>query len=146
MDAQHTHGHLKPRNDLYQDFPCFEYIFSIALLLTGHYADALYYISHAQKNFPARNPDMDLGYYKTLQLIRGITFAKMGERARADEIYKQLRPSQFYFLSKKTNTIFYLLLGRYLHKKNQKPDDELCKLIEETGFSRINRLLKDDYK
>jgi len=139
QDAHHTHLALKPKNDIYSQFPGFEYIFSMALLLTDHYQEALYYVNHALKNNPMRHSS-DQCFHKTLQLLKGMALVRMGDREWADEIFTQIRPSQFYFLSKKTNTILYLLLAKYLRKKNPRPDEELEKLITETGFTKIRSI------
>jgi hypothetical protein len=141
IEAQHVHATLSPDNDNYKLFPCFEYVFSAALMLTGHYQEALYYTNFARRNYPGKHAYMDQGYYKTMQITRAIALVKTGEKEESEKIFEQLRPSQFYFMTKKLNTILYLLLRKYLNKPTTKVNEQIDRLIEETGFVRLKSFL-----
>jgi hypothetical protein len=140
QDAHLMHAGLKPPEDHYHLFPCFEYTFSIALVLTGHYAEALFYLDHAFKHYPESHSYMEEGFFETLQLLKALALAKTGHRDEAKKIYTSLKPSRFYFLTKKTNTILYIQLGRHLNKTNPKLEAQLEQLVEETGFVRLRRI------
>jgi len=139
IDAQQAHSNLHPFKDNYGMFPCFEYVFTIALVLTGHYQEALYYMDYAEKNYSGKHSYIDQGYYKTMQLIQGIALARLQEKEQAESIYRQIRPSQFYFLTKKTNTILYILLAGLIKKKNATMDHQLATLVQETGFKKLEQ-------
>jgi hypothetical protein len=140
FEAYNLHTGIAPAKDNYCLFPCFEYMFSSALMLTMHYHEALHYTEYALKNYTERHHYMDKGFYKSLELIRAIAFCKCGQKKEAEDLYNRLRPSQFYFLTKKVNTILYLLLGNWLGKRNPKWEEQMEDLAKETGFTRLKKL------
>jgi hypothetical protein len=138
IDANNTYTNLKGANDNNRLSQSFEFAFSQALIFTRHYGEALFYINCALKNYPERTTDK--GVYKVLLLYKAIALLKNGDKLEAEKIFAQLRSSQFYFLSKKTNSILYLLLASWLNKRNQKLEQQLKELIQETGFVRLQEL------
>ncbi len=145
IEAYQVHSEIKPSKNSYKLFQSFEYTFPIALVLTKHFEEALYYINYAFVTYPETHSYMDQGCYKKMSLLKAIALTKTGEEEYAAKIFNQLRPSQFYFLSKKMDTILYLLLAGYLKKSNYKLEKQLMDLIEETGFIKLQLLKENDF-
>jgi hypothetical protein len=137
MDAHNAHASLKPTEDIYRNFPCFEYVFAIALTITKHFQEALYYIDYAQKHYPGKHASIDPGFYKTMQLTKALCLFMTGERKGAEKFYAQIRPAQFYFLTRKINTILYVILEVYLRKNTTTAEEQLAELVRQTGFTRF---------
>lgn len=137
LDAHQMHETIKPANDNYKLFPCFEYILGGVLVVTGHYSEAIYYLDYALTHYPARHTYLDAGYYETLLLLKALALAKTKNKQDANSIYRQLKPSSFYYLTKKINTILYLKLEQQLEKNNERNFEQLRTLIDETGFKRL---------
>jgi hypothetical protein len=138
IEAHHAHSGIKPGADQYRLFPVFEFVFSLALVLTRHYGEALYYADYALENYPDTHGYLEQGFLKRLHLVKALALAHSGQKEKAEKIYQQMRPSQFYFLTKKTNTILYLLLARHLNKSNSKLDEQFYELLQQTGFVKLD--------
>jgi hypothetical protein len=136
-DARIVHATLKQGRDNYRLFPAFEYVFSSALLVTGHYNEALYYINYALKNYPEKPSYIEDGFYIDIDLIKALVLVKNGRKEEAEKIYNQIKPSEFYFLTRKINMIMYLFLRKFLKKINGKMDQQLKDLIKATGFIKL---------
>ena len=142
ISARHTHASLKPDIDRFFGFPSFEYVIAPGLLLTGHFDEALYYINYALKQYPDKQSFIQEGFYQGLEQLKALTLVKNGKKAEAEKIYQQIKPSAFYFLTKKTLTIMYLILTQLLNKNHEKSDQQLMELIEQTEFKKLLDILK----
>lgn len=137
LDAHSVHETMKPAGDNYKLFPCFEYILGTALVVTRNYSEAVYYLNYALKNYPGRHSYIDAGYYETLLLCNALALAKTKDKKEASAIYRQLKPSRFYYLTKKINSILYLKLEKELGKNSELLSEQLDTLILETGFKKL---------
>lgn len=140
LDAAHTHSALQYFEGKHAPFPWFEYIFCIALVLTGQNQEALYYLDNIGRNNENTQLTVEEGRYETLQLLKGIALIKTDRRAEAKNIYEAVKPHRFHFLSKKFDTILYLTLGILLQKISLKAETQLARLIEETSFIKMRDL------
>jgi hypothetical protein len=139
-EALVQHNRIVPSDGYFHNFPAFEYIFSLALTLTQHFSEALYYLEQAETKYKSKHNYVDDGLYETMRVLKAIALARTGQKQKAREQYEALKPSKFYFLTKKTNTIFYLLLAGYLNKLNARSEEQLEKLVKETGFVKMLEL------
>lgn len=142
-EAYHFHSGLRPSRDGYRLFPCFEFNFGTALVLTGHFNEALYYLHYGMKNYPERQFPLYEAYDQTYLLLVGIAEAGNENRGGAEALFQQLKPGEFYFLTKKTDTVLYLILAALLNKLNKAGRETLATLVRETGFTRFNRMLEN---
>jgi hypothetical protein len=140
LDAHQVHETIKQANDNYKLFPCFEYIIGGALVVTRLYGEAIYYLNYALKNYPGRHSYLDAGFYESLLLFKALALAKTKQQKEAGVIYHQLKPSRFYFLTKKINTILYLILEKELGRSGSSSEKKLAELIQETGFVKFLEL------
>lgn len=132
---------LKKSSVLVQSF---EYTMASVLVWTQYYQDAIFYINEASLNYPKTDLLIDQMGYSRLVLFKAVAFAKSGIVDEAERFFEQIRPSQFSFLTKKTDTILYLSLARSLKKTNKKLEKQLEELVKETGFRRLK--MEDDTK
>ncbi|HEY0579709.1 MAG TPA: hypothetical protein VGC75_03280, partial [Candidatus Nitrosocosmicus sp.] len=135
-DAREVHSQFLKRREHFKNFPLFEYAMAMILLCTGYFKEALYYAEYGLKNFKEMH-DIDKSLCRSIELIKSFALVKMGRRKEAEKIFNALRPSSFYFLSRKTATIIYLVLSKHLNKTTSKTETQLNLLIEETGFKRL---------
>jgi hypothetical protein len=136
-EAYKVHLDLKLLGKSQLQFWSFEYAIAHSLVLTRHYQDALYYINQASLNNSESPNPLDNSFYHKLTLLKAIAFAQSGILDEAEKLLDQIRTSQFNFLSKKADTILYLLLTCFLKKANKKLEKQLTDLIDETGFARL---------
>lgn len=136
-EAQHAHAIIKKRGDDCKFFPYFEYIVSPVLLLIGQPEEALCYVNYSLSNYPKEHLSIEPGLYQTLDLIKALTLAMAGRKKEAEKLFQYIHPSRFYLMTKKTNTIMYLLLGQYLNKHDIHSDQQLTALVSETGFTKL---------
>jgi hypothetical protein len=141
IDAQHAYAILKSSNALV--LPHFEFPLSMALMLTQHFEEALFYVTHASK--PRPGASRESGVYTSLQLVHGISLARIGAVDEARKIFDSIQPSRFYFIRRKTHTILYLLLDAYINKLSPKVEEQLQILIEDTGFTKLESLIHLHY-
>ncbi|HEU0063828.1 MAG TPA: hypothetical protein VFQ58_02315, partial [Flavisolibacter sp.] len=139
-EALQIHSAIEIVDDTGRGFPLFEYLFALPLLLTKHFQEALYYTDHAIRYYSVGYQNMDKEYFKTLELVHAIALMKCGSRKEAETVYNNLRPSQFYFLNRKFNTILYLILGNFFNKRSKKTEEQLEELINDTGFVRLKSI------
>ena len=140
IEAHYFHATLRDGSNNYRLFPAFEYVISSALLVTEHYDEALYYINYALKNYPEKHSYVEEGFYIDIDLIKALVLVKNDKKMEAEKIYNQIKPSKFYFLTRKINMIMYLFLSKYLKKGNGKLDQQLKDLITITGFIRLLKI------
>jgi len=140
-EAQQAHASITIKvSNAAKYFPYFDSIISTVLLLTGHPKAALYYISHPLNIYPQELINKEPSFFQSMDIITALTYAKTGSMQKARALYQQIHPSQFYFLSKKTDTILYLFLSQYLNKNPAGLQEQLNGLIAETGFTRLHLL------
>ena len=139
-EALEQHHRIIPSDGYYHNFPTFEYIFSLALTLTQHFTEALYYLEQAETKYKSKHSYIDEGLYETMRLLKAIALARTGQKSAARDLFEKLKPSNFYFLTRKTNSIYYLLLTGYLNKMSPKLEEELGRLVQETGFVKMLEL------
>jgi hypothetical protein len=139
-EAQKMHNTPKDPADAYASFPAFELTFTIGLILVECYAEALYFLEYAEHHYPRKHALMEEGYYETLDLLNAIALLKTGKKAEALAIFKKLQPQRFAFITKKFNSLFYLLLAGYLNRTNEKLEDQFRELVSQTGFVRFEDL------
>lgn len=121
-------------------YKSFEYTIVTILVLTCHCQEALFYINEAFLKYPESDNPMDQRCRTRLIFMRAVALAQSGFIVESEKIFEQLRPSQFCFLSKKTDTILYLLLASKLKRTNRKLEKQLDELIEDTGSIKLIKL------
>lgn len=141
IQAHQVHASLRPAKNYNYFFPAFEYSFSSALILTGHYEEAFFYADYGLRNYKNRDNFPEKGFYLSLDLIKANALFHCGKQAEAKELYKKFQPSQFYFLTKKANTILYLCLRKKLKGLDEDDRKQLNEKIKETGFVRMTKYL-----
>ena len=141
LEVYKMHVAIKAAKSDYNLYDCFEYPLSFALLLTGHYEEALFYINYAFANYPHKEGHISQGCFEQLLLLKAVALLKINEKKEAEVVFMQLHPSQFYFTSKKFHTMLYLYLAYYLRKITQKQFEQFNVLLKETGFYKLTTLL-----
>ena len=137
QEAQLFHRSLKQSSRDYCFFPGFEYTLASSLVLTGYHSEALYYSDFGLKNYPSRHSYVEEGFYQSLKLIKAHTLAKTGQIKESEKVFSELRPSRFYFLTRKVNTIIYLHIKKILRGLTVEEERQIGQIIKETGLSRI---------
>jgi hypothetical protein len=136
FDAHKVYSSLQPPDDdLYSTF---EYHFGEALVLTGHFEEGLYFLDNIMNRKPEKPSLNNLPYYEAVNLFQAVALYKTGSTKLAENIFNNLKPSEFDFLSKKYKTILYLLLATYFKRMVFKSIHQLEALKIETGFLRFN--------
>ncbi len=135
--VQQHHLTLRTQNGELQSFPFFELIISEALVLTGYYNEALYYINYAAENYMRNLAYLDFGYYTTFDLLKGIALGKVGQRKCTEKIINSFNAKELCFLSKKYNYLLYYILYAGLRKLSISDCEHFKKLVKETGFVRL---------
>jgi hypothetical protein len=141
-DAYKTQLALKPVSKSLHLFQSFEYIMASVLVWTRYYQDTIFYINEAYLAYTKPTSSIDQTYYSRLVLFKAVAYAKSGITDEAERLFEQIHPSQLSFLSKKTDTILYLLLARSLKKTNKKLEKQLEELVRETGFLKLKMLVE----
>ena len=117
----------------------FECVVSEALILSGHYEDAMYYLGQAE----TRQKNMQYCKYTTslqnIKLLNAIACYKTGLHENAVDIFNTIRPSDFFFISHKYYGIMYLGLANELKRKHSRYNESLQTLVKETGFERFKK-------
>lgn len=139
-EAYKTHIALRPISGSPDLSQTFEYSFSEALILTGNFEQALYYIDFLLSTYPqASQKEQPLRNH--LLLLKAIAKAKIGVQQEAEAIYYMINVSQFSFLSKKMSMVLALMLSRYIKAGTQDNLRQITELIDELGFLRLRTLL-----
>ncbi|TKK64633.1 hypothetical protein FC093_22025 [Ilyomonas limi] len=139
-EAYNMHNVIKSTKSSRYLYNCFEYPLSLALVLTKHYEEALFYINYAFTNYQHKEGHISGGCYEQLLLLKAIALIKINEQKEAKAVFVRLYPSEFYFTSKKLSTILYLLLASLLKEINQKQFRQFTELIKKTGFEKLSSL------
>jgi hypothetical protein len=126
-----------------QELVSFEYVISEALVLTGHSNDALHYLANYRKNFIQSEHSNYLINLNNLKLLEALAQYQAGKTHEAEQIFDEIKPSDFHFLNKKFAGILYIQLMNKLKRKNLKSSETKEKLVKETGFVRLGSLLPE---
>jgi tetratricopeptide (TPR) repeat protein len=134
MQARRYYITMPATRYTYSSYYCFENILAEALLLTGYYEEAMFYLNELVEKIKVFIPSyIDIALLETIYLFKAICYTQTNKKAKAREMYEKINPANFYFLSKKYLTILYLGLSKNMRSRH--PEGEQIKqLIRETGF------------
>jgi len=119
----------------------FAFIFCRALILTGHFEHALYYIRYLEAIFDIPVNSKQCSPYQTLLLFKAIALSRTKKIKEAIDLFNKTKPGAFSFLTKKTDTVLYLTFSAYVGLTTTKCDNELNALtgtLKYTGLRKIN--------
>lgn len=139
INAHQMHSGIKPGKDNYRSFPGFEYVLSLALLLARRYDEVLYFIDYGRKTYTNRHSYVEEGFYQTIDLMEAFALQRTGELAKSKAIFRKLQPGEFYFLTKRINTILYLKLKKELKGLTAVEESQMEEMICRTRFSRMKK-------
>ena len=139
QNAYRYYSSISP-GDHAASFPRYELYMTEALVFTGHADEALYYIDQFKKGYSGKEDYNQWKFFQSFLLFEVVAYVKKGDFVKANEVFLQIIPTDFYFLRKSFSIILYLLLGQQLRKSGSRQVDQLDTLIEETGFLRLNSL------
>ena len=122
-----------------QLFLRYETIICPILLMTGHFREALFYVNYRLNNIGNSNTSLQESFDASLNLYSAIILFKTGDEQKARQLHAHMNPSDFYFLSKKFDTILFYILDELL-TENIKNDSSVECLILETGFTKMNTI------
>lgn len=128
-------------NENKEQLTCFEYIISEALVLTGHSQDALYYLRNYRGSFNKSEYSSFFISLDNLKLLEALAHYQTGKFKTAERIFDEIITSDFHYLNKHFTSILYLQLMNKLKRKNDKNMETRIKLIQQTGFTRLNNFL-----
>ena len=116
---------------------CFEIIMAEALILTGNYENALFYLEEILKEVKRNIPSyIEVALYENICLFKAIVFANTGKKMKAYEILKDINPNKFSFLSRKFMNILYFSI-RQMFRNVAVEQEQIHQSIRETGFTRL---------
>jgi len=118
----------------------FEFIYANALILTDNHEHALYYINHTLKSYKDLYTTEGNYCLQKLLLLKAIALSRQKNIAESKKIYQLLKPSKFYFLSARLDTALYLILTKEINKGNSKTEEQLNKIITESGFLKLKTM------
>lgn len=121
---------------------CFEYVISEALTLTGHCQDALYYLRNYRSSFVKSEYSNFFTTLDNLKLLDALAHYQTGKFKTAEMIFDEIITSDFHFLNKHFANIIYLQLMNKFKRKNGKTQETTEKLIQQTGFIKLNNFLE----
>jgi hypothetical protein len=110
-------------------------------MLTGHSQDALYYLRNYRSNFIKSEYSNFIISLDNLKLLDALAHYQTGKYKTAERIFDEIITSDFHFLNKHFASILYLQLMNKLKRKNGKSLETKMKLIQQTGFIRLNNFL-----
>lgn len=140
-DIHKYHLNISAQKEKKYEFPIFEYLVSSAMVLTGKYREAIYFLEFGPTNHHKELTYGQLGYYQLMMLYKAIALVETGEQQKAEKLYNKMKPTEFTFLSKKLSMILLLLLAGRLKKNVHKKNDIFYALVADTGFSRLISLI-----
>ena len=121
----------------------FEYVVSEALILTGHYNDALYYLNQCEtRKLKSEQFKFSISQHN-FKLLKAVALLKTDNWISAKKIFDEIKPSEFYFLNKKFSSIMYMYLTNQFQRKNQKSVEFMESLVNETGFVKLKLILAE---
>lgn len=136
---------LIPQKDHYNSFYCFEIIWTEALILTGYYEEALFYLDELSINLNKFFPSsIDLPLMEAILLFKAIIYYLEGKKQRSLELLGYILPQKFCFLSRQYQTLLYLLLKGTLRNTNSE-NEQVSHLVRETGFTKLLLLWQNEY-
>jgi hypothetical protein len=118
-------------------FPRVELTIINALVLTGHFEEALFYIAQLNKRrgrYTLSEAEMPL--FRNFELYQALALAALNRQARAEAVYAQLKGASFYFLEQKYASLLFMWLERMLAKPEFR-EHRLRYLVDATGFQRF---------
>lgn len=121
-------------------FPRFELYLAEALVLTGYPHEALLFIEQAKKHETEEGHYTHWKFFQNVLLLETIAACMTDDFVRAEEIFEQINPAQFYFLRKSFSNILYLHIIKQLKRQSAKHTEQLDALVNETGFTRLRQL------
>lgn len=124
----------------FKNFPGFHYFVADALILSGHYKDALKIIELATKNYIIYREFVWKGYYRQFQLMMAEAHFHLKNTKKATLLLNKINPEKFYFISRQYFTVRLNLLRIQLHKENSNLKKETKELINKHGFYVLNLL------
>lgn len=124
----------------FKNFPGFHYFVADALVLSGHYKDALKIIELATKNYIIYREFVWKGYYRQFQLMMAEAYFHLKNTKKATLLLNKINPEKFYFISRQYFTVRLNLLRIQLHKGNTNLKKETEELINKHGFYVLNHL------
>ncbi|MBC7829687.1 MAG: hypothetical protein H7122_18230 [Chitinophagaceae bacterium] len=121
----------------------FEYVVSEALILTGHYNDALYYLSQSEERKLKSEQFKYTISQHNFKLLKAVALLKTDNWDSAKKIFDEIKPSEFYFLNKKFSAIMYTYLSNQFQRTNVKSVEFMNSLVDETGFVKLKLILAE---
>ena len=118
----------------------FEYVLSEALTLTGHYPDALFYISQFEKRSQKNQYCALTISFENLKLLKSLCQYKEKD-STAQDTFVELDPSGFHFTSKRFMGTLYMYLSNVFKRKSEKYTESFNDLVVQTGFERLQTAL-----
>jgi tetratricopeptide (TPR) repeat protein len=137
IQAREYYNTIKPGKGRGKIFPLFEHYLSNALILTGQYEEALFYIEEAlkkKKNYVFNRTD--LNFFESLRLYKSIALLQLGKTKLAKETLSLINPEKFSFLHRQFMTSLYLFAKQHFNKTTAQ-QIQINYLISETGFQRL---------
>jgi len=122
---------------------CFEYVIAEALTLTGHSQDALYYLRNYRSSFNKTEYSQFFTSLDNIKLLDALAHYQIGKYKTAECIFDEIITSDFHFLNRNFASIVYLQLMNKLKRRNDKSLETRIKLIQQTGFIKMNNFLED---
>jgi len=139
IEAYNNHLNFKNRKFSIQE--SFEIIYCRALLMAGHFDEALYYIEYLIENYLTHNQGDEHNFHHTLLLLKGISLSKTNKQAEAAQIFNMIEASEFNFLSQKTDTVLYFGFARWMTGNGTEKGDQATGLIAELGFNKLKSMI-----
>ena len=125
-----------------KNFPHFELEVVGALVLTGQFEEALYYLNQVgKKRAKYIVTDEVKPLFKGFDVYELLAWTALGKKAKAEALYQQLQKATFYFLTQKYFSLLLLQAERLLNKRKFR-GEKLDFLIRETGFERFRPLFE----
>lgn len=145
FESRQFYSALVPQKDHYISFYCFEIILAEAMLLTGHYEEAIFYLDELSINLNKFFPStIDIPLLEAILLFKAIIYFLEGKKQKSLEVLGYILPQKFCFLSKQYQTLLYLLLRGSI-RNSYTDQEQVDHLVKETGFTRLLFLWKNDY-
>lgn len=124
-------------------FPRFELILAGALVLTGQFDEALFYIAQVgKKRGKYAVADEEKLLFRAFDVYEVLAWAGLGKRAKAEKLYEGVKKGPFYFIDQKFLSALLSIVERLLKKRTYHAD-KFAVLVEELGFRRLKTLFAE---
>lgn len=144
-DAMHFYANLVHQKEHYASFYCFEIIWVEALVLTGYYEEALFYLDELSDNLNKFYPSIiDVPLMEAILLFKAIIYLLDGKKQKSLELIAYILPQKFCFLSRQYQTLLYLILKGSL-RNSYSDNEQVSHLVKETGFTRLLYIWQNEY-